>query len=200
MNRSSRPGRPDSGGTGSFRRWLFQDWASNHGRPESQLLLLWFRTAQWAEIHWQPVARLVVTPYWWITSLVIGIELPSSITVGPRLRLYHPHTIVINPHASIGSDCHLRHSVTIGNRVDRSGAELGVATLGDHVDLGAGCAVIGDLHVGDHARIGALSVVTTSVPAWAVVAGNPSRIIRVDEPDATTATNDGGDAEPPSTP
>jgi len=42
--------------------------------------------------------------------------------------------------------------------------------------------VIGAVHVGDHARIGALAVVTKSVPAWAVVVGNPGRVIRIDDP------------------
>ena len=66
--------------------------------------------------------------------------------------------------------------------MDRAGNELGVASIGDDVDLGAGCAVIGAVHVGDHARIGALAVVTKSVPAWAVVVGNPGRVIRIDDP------------------
>jgi putative colanic acid biosynthesis acetyltransferase WcaB len=115
---------------------------------------------------------------------VLGVELPVSATVGPRLRLYHPHGIVINPNCTIGSDCHLRHGVTIGNRVDRAGNELGVASVGDDVELGTGCVVIGDIHIGDHARIGALTIVLAPVPAWGVVVGNPGRVIRVDAPAA----------------
>jgi putative colanic acid biosynthesis acetyltransferase WcaB len=72
--------------------------------------------------------------------------------------------------------------VTIGNRIDRDGNEGGWPTLGDDVELGAGCAVIGDLAVGDHARIGALAVVVKSVPEWGVVVGNPGRVIRIDAP------------------
>ena len=167
-----------------FRAWVLQDWQVNSGRPDSQLLLSWFRLAQWATDHWGPLARLVATPYWWIPSLVLGVELPVSATVGPRLRLYHPHGIVINPNCTIGSDCHLRHGVTIGNRGDRAGNELGVASVGDDVELGTGCVVIGDIHIGDHARIGALTIVLAPVPAWGVVVGNPGRVIRVDAPAA----------------
>jgi putative colanic acid biosynthesis acetyltransferase WcaB len=174
--------RGDSRPTG-FLEWLLQDWSANRQRPDSQLLLVWFRLAQWAHLHWGQAARLVVMPYWWITHLIIGIEIDPTITIGPRLHLYHPQSIVLNPHTSLGSDCHLRHGVTIGNTVDRAGIELGIATVGDHVDLGAGCAVIGDIHIGDHARVGALSVITKSVPAWAVVAGNPFRVLRIDTPD-----------------
>jgi putative colanic acid biosynthesis acetyltransferase WcaB len=106
-----------------------------------------------------------------------------SARVGPRLRLYHAHGIVLSPHCTVGSDCNLRHGVTVGNRVDRDGNEIGVATIGDHVDLGAGCVVIGDVHIGDHARVGALAVVLKPVPAWGVVVGNPGQVIRVDEPE-----------------
>ena len=77
----------------------------------------------------------------------------------------------------------LRQGVTVGNRVDRMGNELGTARLGDDVELGAGCCVIGDVDVGDHARIGALAMVLKSVPAWGVVVGNPGRVIRIDEPE-----------------
>lgn len=166
-----------------FREWVLQDWAANATRPESQLILAWFRLAQWASVRWARLARLFVTPYWLTCSLVFGVELPVTAQIGPRLRLYHPHGIVISPHCTLGSDCHLRHNVTVGNRVDRDGNEIGVATLGDHVELGAGCAVIGDLHVGDHARVGALAVVLKSVPAWSVVVGNPGRVVRVEEPE-----------------
>jgi putative colanic acid biosynthesis acetyltransferase WcaB len=167
-----------------FRKWVLQDWQVNAGRPESQLILAWFRLAQWAADHWGALARIVVTPYWLIVSLVVGVELPVTATIGPRLRLYHPHCIVLSPHCRLGSDCHLRQGVTIGNRVDRMGNELGVARLGDDVELGATCAVIGDVEIGDHARIGALAVVLNSVPAWGVVVGNPGRVIRIDEPTA----------------
>lgn len=161
---------------------MLQDWSANVGRPESQLLLAWFRLAQWAAQHWGPFAYAVVTPYRLISSLLLGIELPTAATVGPGLRLYHRYGIVINPHCVLGRDCHLRHGVTIGNKVDRTGHEIGLPTIGDGVDLGAGCVVIGDVRVGDHARIGALAVVTKSVPAWGVAVGNPGQVIRVDVP------------------
>lgn len=168
----------------NFREWVIQDWQVNATRRESQLLLAWFRLAQWAAGHWGALAYVIVTPYWWIVSLVVGVELPVSVTIGPRLCLYDPHGIVLSPKCTLGSDCHVRQGVTVGNRVDRMGNELGAARLGDHVDLGAGCVIIGDVKIGDHARIGALAIVLDSVPAWGVVVGNPGRVIRVDEPTA----------------
>jgi putative colanic acid biosynthesis acetyltransferase WcaB len=165
-----------------LREWVLQDWAVNAGRPESQLLLAWFRLAQWADRHWGRAAQLMVRPYWLTTSLLLGFELPATATVGPGLRIFHRNGIVVSAQATIGRDCQLRHGVTVGNKTDRSGRETAVARIGDDVDLGAGCVIVGDIEVGDHARIGALTVVTKSVPPWAVVAGNPARVIRVDEP------------------
>src|SRR5580692_7084141 len=110
--------------TMTVRQWIFQDWEVNAGRPDSRLLLTWFRLAQWAAASLGPFARVVVTPYWWLVGLVIGVEIPITAEIGPRLRLYHPHAIVLSPGCRLGADCHLRHSVTIGNRTDRSGNEL----------------------------------------------------------------------------
>jgi serine acetyltransferase len=177
-------------GDASLLAWLRQDLRVNATRPDSQLVLIWFRLAQWALHHWGVVGRAVIgLPYHLCSSLIVGCELPAAARIGPRLRLYHPHGIVLSPHATLGVDCHLRHGVTVGNRTDRDGRDLGTATLGDGVDLGAGCAIIGDVHVGDHARVGALALVTKSVPAWAVVAGNPARLLRVDAPDDLAAAS-----------
>lgn len=44
--------------------------------------------------------------------------------------------------------------------------------------MGAHSMVIGDVHVGDNAIIGAGAVVVKDVPANAIVVGNPARILR----------------------
>lgn len=166
----------------NFVRWVMQDWEVNAGRREVQFLLAWFRIAQWANQHLGVVSPVIGVPYWTITSLLFSFEFPATAEVGPRLRLYHPHGIVLHPYCSLGSDCELRHGVTVGSVSGRDGIQRGPARVGDKVDFGAGCVVLGDVTVGDHARLGALAVVVKSVPAWGVVAGNPARLIRVDEP------------------
>lgn len=162
-------------------RWILQDWKVNAGCPDSRLLLAWFRLAQWAHSRWGLLGRPLVTLYSLSCLILLAVEIRPTVQIGPRLRLFHPHGIVLNPQTTLGSDCVLRHGVTVGNRADRNGTELGVATIGDGVDLGAGCMIIGDIHVGDHARIGALAVVTKPVPDWGIVVGNPGKLIRVDD-------------------
>jgi len=50
--------------------------------------------------------------------------------------------------------------------------------VGDDVWLGGGAIVLPGVTIGDRAVVGAGSVVTRDVPADAVVAGNPARVIR----------------------
>ena len=169
--------------TGGFRRWVTQDWAVNAGYLDSRLVLLWFRAAQWAVRHWGLPGRAFGAFYSLYTSLFWSIELPPGLEVGPRLRLYHPHGIVLNPGVRLGADCVLRQNITIGNVVRRDGTEKGVASAGDGVEFGAGCVVVGGLHVGSHARVAALALVLRDVPEWGVAVGNPAEVVRVDDPD-----------------
>ena len=51
-------------------------------------------------------------------------------------------------------------------------------TLGDRVWIGGGATILPGVTIGDDAVVGAGSVVTRDVPAAAVVAGNPARVLR----------------------
>ena len=91
---------------------------------------------------------------------------------------------MLNPGVVMGADCILRQNVTIGNVIRRDGTEKGVASVGDGVEFGAGCVVVGLVHVGDNARIAALALVLEDVPARGVMMGNPARLVRIDRSDA----------------
>jgi serine acetyltransferase len=169
------------------RQWILQDWETNAGQPDIRLFLAWFRAAQWAYRHWGALGRLVYSPYTLISSTFLGIEVPVSCTIGPRLRMYHKVGIVIHGECTIGSDCQIRHAVTLGSKFDRKTKTIVFPTVGDDVDLGGGCALLGGIHVGDHAEIGAHAVVTKSVPPRAVVVGNPGRVIRIGDADSNAA-------------
>ena len=52
--------------------------------------------------------------------------------------------------------------------------------VGDDVHFGARCIILpGCNHIGSHSFIGAGAVVTHDVPEWAVVAGNPAKVIKM---------------------
>lgn len=48
----------------------------------------------------------------------------------------------------------------------------------DHVVIGAKAVILGDIRIGHYAVIGAATVVIKDVPPYAVVVGNPAKIIR----------------------
>lgn len=50
--------------------------------------------------------------------------------------------------------------------------------IGNDVWIGSGVTFKGGLHIGDGAVVGAESVVLHDVPAYAIIAGNPARLIR----------------------
>jgi carbonic anhydrase/acetyltransferase-like protein (isoleucine patch superfamily) len=97
--------------------------------------------------------------------------------IGPGLLLMHHTGVFIGP-AVIGDNCVLHHNVTIGQRV--ASGNQGVPRLGNDVWIGPGATITGDVTIGDGATISAGSVVSRDVPARALVAGNPGRVIASD--------------------
>ena len=51
-------------------------------------------------------------------------------------------------------------------------------TIGPDVWIGAGAMILKGVSIGAHAVVGAGSVITRDVPPWAVVAGNPARVVK----------------------
>lgn len=104
-------------------------------------------------------------------SALAQADIPLQTKIGGGLLLPHPNGVVIHPTVVIGPNCLIFQQVTIGV-IEGSGAPV----IGGHVDIGAGAKIIGGVHVGDHALIGANAVVTRDVPADCVARGNPARI------------------------
>lgn len=104
-------------------------------------------------------------------SIVTGADIPLNCKIGGGLLLPHPNGIVIHPDAEIGPNCLLFQQVTIGGHPD-------VPRLGGHVDVGAGARLLGAIHIGDHAKIGANAVVMIDVPEGATAVGIPARIVQ----------------------
>ena len=77
--------------------------------------------------------------------------------------------------AEIGKNVTLYQGVTLGG----TGKEKGKRhpTIGNNVVVASGAKVLGSFKVGDHAKIGAGSVVLKEVPPYATVVGIPGRIV-----------------------
>lgn len=121
---------------------------------------------------------IVIRHRFW--SVVTASDVPLRFNPAGGLVFPHPTGIVIHPKAVVGPNCLIMQQVTIGSP---GGEKKGVATIGGHVDIGAGAKIIGKVAIGDHARIGANAVVLIDVPAHARAVGVPARLIA---PDAGT--------------
>lgn len=107
-------------------------------------------------------------------EITTGISIPAECDIGPGFRIHHFGGIIFHPSVRIGKNCTLYHQVTIGDK----GGKGGAAIIGDHVMIGAGAKIIGEISIGNHCKIGANAVVTMDVPDYATVIGNPARVLK----------------------
>lgn len=98
-----------------------------------------------------------------------GIEIHPGATIGRGLLIDHGMGVVIGETAEIGNDCHIYHGVTLGGTGKSSGKRH--PTLGNNVMIGAGAKCLGNIKIGDNAKVGANAVVITDVPAQTTFIG-----------------------------
>jgi len=110
-----------------------------------------------------------------VARFLTGIEIHPGATIGRRFFIDHGMGVVIGETAEIGDDVTLYQGVTLGGTSTRRVKRH--PTLRDGVIVGAGAKVIGAVEIGEGARVGAGSVVVTSVPANATVVGVPGHIV-----------------------
>jgi putative colanic acid biosynthesis acetyltransferase WcaB len=170
----------------NHRGWnaeLTQDWSVNAESTKSQVIMVAFRAAHRcltdASVP-RPLAKAYVLYYKVLTTWLLGVELPPETVVGPQLRIIHPQAIVVNGQTRIGARVILRACTTIGNVMGADGVASDSPVIGDDVELGANVVMVGPLHIGAGARIGAGAVVVKDVPPGGVAVGNPARLLEAD--------------------
>ncbi|QEM11995.1 serine acetyltransferase [Mucilaginibacter rubeus] len=159
-----------------LRETLKKDIKANKGNRKGQFVVCFYRISsmyyfsekKWVRILSYPVGKF----YNWIFIWIIGIELPINTKVGAGLQIWHGSGLVVNFESVIGENVLLRQSTTIGNKYYGSKCPR----IGNNVDIGAHCVIIGDVEVGDNSVIGAGTIVTKSIPANSVAYGNPVKI------------------------
>jgi len=104
-----------------------------------------------------------------------GSDIALTVQIGGGLLLPHPNGVVIHPEAKIGVNCLIHQQVTIGTKED--GRE-GVPVIDGNVKIYSGAKVLGPIHLGAHATIGANTVVLADVPENATVVAGSARRIR----------------------
>lgn len=109
------------------------------------------------------------------SSRIFGIDIHPAARIGVGIMLDHGSGIVVGETATIGDNCSLLHSVTLGGTGKEGGDRH--PKIGESVMIGAGAKVLGNIKVGKCSRIAAGSVVLADVPPNTTVAGVPAKVI-----------------------
>lgn len=119
-----------------------------------------------------------------ISRFCTGIEIHPGAEIGEGFFIDHGMGVVIGETSEIGDNVTLYQGVTLGGTSTQKVKRH--PTLCNNVVVGVGAKVIGDITIGDNTKIGAGSVVITSVPPDATVVGVPGRVVSLRNPDTDT--------------
>ena len=134
-----------------------------------------------------------------------NVELGDNVYVGHETMLkgYYRNRLRVGSQTWIGQRCflHAAGGIEIGARVgigpgvtvltsahEEAGRAIPILAsplrfapvrIDDHADIGAATTILPGVHVGRGAQIGAGAVVSRDVPAYAVAAGVPAKILRM---------------------
>ncbi|HZH28552.1 MAG TPA: serine O-acetyltransferase [Azospirillaceae bacterium] len=130
-----------------------------------------------ANAAWRRGWRFTATAVSQLARWMTGIEIHPGATIGRRFFIDHGMGVVIGETAVVGDDVMLYQGVTLGGTSLARGTKRH-PTLEDGVIVGAGAQVLGAIHIGQGARIGANAVVVQDVPAGTTVVGIPAKPVQ----------------------
>lgn len=105
-----------------------------------------------------------------------GIEIHPGAKFGRRTMIDHGMGLVVGETSIIGDDVTIFHGVTLGGTTSARDKKRH-PTVCNGVLIGAASIVLGDIVIGNNAKIGANSVVLKDVPPFATAIGSPAKII-----------------------
>ena len=102
------------------------------------------------------------------SELGTGCRIHSNVKIGDY--------VIMGPDVKIYSRDHIFDD--IDKPIALQGKVAKETTIGDDVWIGANVVITAGANIGDHSVIAAGSIVTNDVPEYAIVGGNPARVIR----------------------
>tara|TARA_Y100001934_G_C12387241_1_gene797617 strand:+ start:36182 stop:37012 length:831 start_codon:yes stop_codon:yes gene_type:complete len=139
------------------------------------------RIAHWL---WQNNRKSLARLFQNRISAVLGVDIHPGARIGSGILMDHAHGVVIGETAVVGDDVSILHAVTLGGTGKESGDRHPKVMRG--VLIAAGAKILGNVTIGECAKIAAGSVVLEDVPPCTTVAGVPAKIVsqnlKTDEP------------------
>ena len=119
-----------------------------------------------------------------LNCLICSNSISAHTEIGIGTHYFHRGLgCVIQPKTKIGDNCQIFQNVTIGSKWSAAEGEGEAPTIGKNVLLGAGCVILGDVHIGDGAIVGANAVVLNEVLPRQVVGGIPTKVLHGNKDD-----------------
>lgn len=143
------------------------------------------RVAHWL---WQEERETLALYLQSRTSELFQVDIHPATRIGRGIFMDHGTGVVIGETAVVGDDVSMLHGVTLGG----TGADRGDRhpKIGKGVMLGAGAKVLGNIEIGDYAKIASGSVVLKPVPPGCTAAGVPARLVNCPTADEPAKTMD----------
>lgn len=136
------------------------------------------RIAHWL---WQHERQFLALHVQSRVSERFGLDIHPAAQIGRRVVVDHGTGVVIGETCVIGDDVSIMQGVTLGGTGKETGDRHPKVRRG--VLIGAGAIVLGNIELGEGAKIGAGSVVLEDVPPYVTVVGNPAK--KMGKPHAT---------------
>ena len=108
-------------------------------------------------------------------SAEFSVDIHPAARIGHGILLDHATGVVIGETAVVGNNVSILQSVTLGGTGKDEGDRH--PKVGNGVLISAGAKILGNICVGEGAKVGAGSVVLDDVPPHTTVAGVPAKII-----------------------
>jgi len=132
----------------------------------------WYRLAnRMHKANFKSLARMIMG----INQIITNIDIHPAATIGQRVFIDHGVGVVIGETAIIEDDVLIYQGVTLGGVSLTHGKRH--PTIKKGAVIGAGAKVLGNIVIGEYAKIGANSVVVKEVPSCSTAVGIPAHII-----------------------
>jgi serine O-acetyltransferase len=113
-----------------------------------------------------------------LSSDSLQVSIHPSASIGTSVFLDHATGIIVGAFVTIGDEVTIMQSVTIGRKPENPDR---APRIGKGVLLSSGATILGAVHIGDFAKVGAGAVVTSDVPSGCTALGIPARLINCPE-------------------